>query len=47
MLEIGNPALDWVALAKAQGVEAARVRNLDEFDAELGRSLGSPGPKLI
>jgi acetolactate synthase-1/2/3 large subunit len=47
MLEIGNPALDWVALAKAQGVDAARVRNLDEFDAELGRSLASPGPKLI
>jgi acetolactate synthase-1/2/3 large subunit len=47
MLEIGNPALDWVALARAQGVEAARVRNLDEFDAELARSLGSPGPKLI
>lgn len=47
MLEIGNPTLDWVALARAQGVDAARVKNLDELDAELARSLGGKGPKLI
>lgn len=47
MLEIGDPVLDWVALAKAQGVQGARVRNLDEFARELRHALGSPGPRLI
>jgi acetolactate synthase-1/2/3 large subunit len=47
MLEIGNPALDWVALAKAQGVDAARTRNLDEFARELRQALKVAGPKLI
>jgi len=46
MLEIGNPAIDWVRLANAQGVEAVRVADLGELadhlrraDAALGRFL--------
>ncbi len=47
MLEIGRPDLDWVALAKGQGVPAARVRNLDELARELGGAMHEQGPRLI
>ena len=47
MLEIGNPALDWVRLANAQGVEAARVGNLDELASHLRRAMAERGPRLI
>ncbi len=47
MLEIGNPALDWVRLANAQGVEAVRAGNLDEFASQLRRAMAQRGPQLI
>jgi acetolactate synthase I/II/III large subunit len=47
MLEIGNPALDWIALAKAQGVMGVRVKNLDEFAIELRKAFAERGPRLI
>jgi acetolactate synthase-1/2/3 large subunit len=47
MLSIDRPALDWVALARGQGVEANRASNLDELARELNRGLASNGPYLI
>ena len=47
MLEIGNPAIDWLALAKAQGVDAVRVAELDGFARELGAAMKRRGPKVI
>jgi acetolactate synthase-1/2/3 large subunit len=47
MLEIGNPALDWVRLANAQGVEAVRVADLGEFARQLQRAMAERGPRLI
>jgi acetolactate synthase-1/2/3 large subunit len=47
MLEIGRPDLDWVALARGQGVDAARVDTLDALARELGAALRRNGPYLI
>jgi acetolactate synthase-1/2/3 large subunit len=47
MLEIGNPSLDWVALAKAQGVESARATDLDGLARDLTAAIKQRGPKLI
>lgn len=47
MLSLERPALDWPALAKGHGVEAARVDDLEGLSAQLRRGFGSPGPYLI
>jgi acetolactate synthase-1/2/3 large subunit len=47
MLEIGRPDLDWVSLAKAQGVPGARVDDLDGLARELGGALRERGPRLV
>src|SRR5690606_30687914 len=47
MLEIGRPDLDWVALAKGQGVPGTRAGNLDELARQLRAALAEPGPRLI
>ena len=47
MFDIGNPPLDWVALARAQGVPAVACRNSADFDWVFGRAMEEPGPFLI
>ncbi len=47
MLDLGNPDLDWVALARGFGVEGAKARNLEELAALLKASFDQPGPYLI
>ncbi|MBM3368158.1 MAG: acetolactate synthase large subunit [Betaproteobacteria bacterium] len=47
LLEIGRPALDWVALAKAQGVEASRATTLDAFVQQLAVGFRERGPRVI
>jgi acetolactate synthase-1/2/3 large subunit len=47
MLEIGRPDLDWVMLAKAQGVPATRVDTLDALARDLKAAIAEPGPRLI
>src|SRR4029453_14254856 len=39
MLEIGRPNLDWVSLAKGQGVPATRVETLDALARDLRVAL--------
>jgi acetolactate synthase-1/2/3 large subunit len=47
MLNIDNPALDWVALAKGMGVSARSVTTAEDFTAALGDSVREKGPRLI
>lgn len=47
MLEIGEPALDWVSLARSMGVPGERVTDAAGLSQALGRGLAAPGPYLI
>jgi len=47
MLEIGRPDLDWCALARGMGVEAARADSAEAFDRLLGAAFARRGPFLI
>ena len=47
MLTLDRPILDWTALARGQGVEAARAETLDEFAQQLKRAFARKGPYLI
>ncbi len=47
MLDLGNPNLDWVALAAGTGVEASRVDTVDEFSAAFASAMKQRGPRLI
>jgi acetolactate synthase I/II/III large subunit len=47
MLSIGRPDLDWVALARGMGVEAARARDCAELVKAMNAGLRSQGPYLI
>jgi acetolactate synthase-1/2/3 large subunit len=47
MLNLDEPALDWVAMAKGMGVEAARATTAEEFTRLFKGALGRKGPFLI
>jgi acetolactate synthase I/II/III large subunit len=47
MLDIGNPDLDWVALATGMGVEAVRVDSIDAFRDAFASAMSQQGPRLI
>jgi acetolactate synthase-1/2/3 large subunit len=47
MLDLGNPDLDWVGLAKAMGVPGAKVTNMEEFNRHCAEGLATPGPYLV
>jgi acetolactate synthase-1/2/3 large subunit len=47
MLSIGHPDLDWVAMARAMGVEGHRAGTCEELARALGAGLRSHGPMLI
>jgi acetolactate synthase-1/2/3 large subunit len=47
LLEIGNPSLDWVKLAEAQGVPATRATTAEEFHQQFEAAMSSKGPRLI
>lgn len=47
MLDIGNPDLDFVALAEGMGVKAARAETAGDFDQLLEVAIREPGPRLI
>jgi acetolactate synthase-1/2/3 large subunit len=47
LTSLGNPNLDWVALAKGMGVPGVRVETAEALCQELERALKEPGPKLI
>ena len=47
MMDIGNPDINWPALAGSLGVEAARTDTAEGFADLLRHSLKRPGPFLI
>jgi acetolactate synthase-1/2/3 large subunit len=47
MLDIGNPVIDWVALARGMGVEAERAHDCAEFARAFEDAMKSKGPRLI
>lgn len=47
MLNLDEPALDWVSMAKGMGVEAARATTAEEFTKLFKAALGRKGPFLI
>jgi acetolactate synthase-1/2/3 large subunit len=47
MLTLDRPNLDWVAMARGHGVEAAQATTLDELATQLKRGLATSGPYLI
>ncbi|MCB1535466.1 MAG: acetolactate synthase large subunit [Rhodoblastus sp.] len=47
MLDLDNPALDWTALAKGSGVEAARATDCETLVAHMKAALSRRGPFLI
>jgi acetolactate synthase-1/2/3 large subunit len=46
-LDISNPGLDFVSIAKGMGMPAERVRTAEEFNSALERAFREPGPHLI
>jgi acetolactate synthase I/II/III large subunit len=47
MLNLDEPALDWVSLAKGLGVEGGRATTVEEFVKLLAGALSRKGPFLI
>jgi acetolactate synthase-1/2/3 large subunit len=47
LLDIDNPAIDWISLAKTFGVEAERVDTMDAFSSAIDTGLATRGPYLI
>jgi acetolactate synthase I/II/III large subunit len=47
MMDIGQPVLDFVRLAEAQGVPACRVETAEEFTAAFRQAMRERGPYLI
>ncbi len=47
MLSLDNPPIDWVMLARAQGVPAVRCETAEHFDVEFARLSAERGPRLI
>ena len=47
MLDLGNPALNWVKLAEGHGVEAGRAETMEQFNVLFTQANARPGPFLI
>jgi acetolactate synthase-1/2/3 large subunit len=47
MLDIGRPDIDWIALARGFGVEAAKAENMEQFTDLLQIANERSGPFLI
>ncbi len=47
MLNLDEPALDWVQMARGMGVEAARATTAEEFADLFKAALKRKGPFLI
>lgn len=47
MLDLRNPALDWVSLSEGMGVPAVKVETAEELRDALALALSTKGPRLI
>lgn len=46
-LDISNPGIDFVSIAKGMGMPAERTRTAEEFNSALENAFREPGPHLI
>jgi acetolactate synthase-1/2/3 large subunit len=46
-LDISQPGIDFVSIAKGMGMPAERVRTAEEFNSALENAFREPGPHLI
>jgi acetolactate synthase-1/2/3 large subunit len=47
LLDLGGPALDFVALATGMGVPATRAETAEDLAGQLATALREPGPHLV
>jgi acetolactate synthase-1/2/3 large subunit len=47
LLDLGDPKIDWVSIAKGMGVEAVRCETAEAFEAAFARAMSEPGPHFI
>jgi acetolactate synthase I/II/III large subunit len=47
MLDLANPDLDFVSLARGMGLSASRATTADQLVTQLGQALATPGPSVI
>jgi acetolactate synthase-1/2/3 large subunit len=47
LLDLGDPRIDWIALASGLGVPAVRCDTAEAFDAAFAGAMGQKGPTLI
>ncbi|MBN1547281.1 MAG: acetolactate synthase large subunit [Syntrophaceae bacterium] len=47
LIDLGNPPLDWVSLAKGMGVSGFSVETAEDLARALRIALSEPGPRLI
>jgi acetolactate synthase-1/2/3 large subunit len=46
-LDLARPDLDFVEIARGQGVPAVRAENAEDLVAQLERAYREPGPHLV
>jgi acetolactate synthase-1/2/3 large subunit len=47
LLELTNPAMEWVSIASGFGMRAIRCDTAESFDSAFARSMSEAGPSLI
>lgn len=47
LLDIDDPEIDWVSLARSFGIDAERVNTMDEFSKAIDNGFATQGPYLI
>jgi acetolactate synthase-1/2/3 large subunit len=47
LLDLSEPNIDWVTLAKGMGVPAERATTAEEFEAAMARAMAGKGPAFI
>ncbi len=47
LLDLGDPKLDWVSIAKGMGLPSVRCETAEQFETAFARAMTEPGPKFI
>jgi len=47
LIDLADPDIDWVSLARGLGVQAERVHSLRDLESKLAAALASHGPRLL
>jgi acetolactate synthase-1/2/3 large subunit len=47
LTSLGDPEINWTAMAAGMGVPGVRVETAEDLSIHLGRALKEPGPNLI